>query len=126
MAEKRTVLLMDDEEMVCEIAERMITHLGYEAQVANDGLEAIELYKKRFNEGMAFDLVIMDLNVPNGFGGMETIKDILFVNPDAKVLVSSGYSADPVMCNPEEFGFAGSLSKPFEIKSFREMFKNFT
>ncbi len=125
MSEKGTVLLMDDEEMVCEIAKRIISHLGYKANVTHDGIKAFELYKKKFCEGIAFDLTIMDLNVPSGVGGKEVIKDILLVNPDAKVLVSSGYPGDPVMCNPKEYGFVGSLAKPFAIKNFREMFEVF-
>jgi CheY-like chemotaxis protein len=117
---KGKVLIMDDEEMVGEIACQMLIHLGYEAMHVKDGREAVDEYQRRFEAGNPFDVVIMDLTIPGGMGGKEAVTEILAVNSAAKVLVSSGYSTDPIMTNFSEYGFAGVINKPFDLVSIRE------
>ena len=108
-AENRTVkgegriLVMDDEEILRKVAERMLLELGYEAACARDGAEAIEMYKKTKCSEQAFDAVIMDLTIPGGMGGKETIKKLLKIDPKAIVVVSSGYSNDPIMSSYEKY-----------------------
>ncbi len=111
---------MDDEDMVGEIACQMLIHLGYEAMHVKDGKEAVAEYLRRSEAGNPFDVVIMDLTIPGGMGGKEAVTEILAINSDAKVLVSSGYSTDPIMTNFSEYGFAGVINKPFDLVSIRE------
>lgn len=109
----RRVLLMDDDEMVllpiCEI----LTELEYEVKVTKEGREAIDAYKKSIETGLNFDVAILDLVVCNGIGGLETIESLLKLNKDIKVIVSSGYSNDPVMAEFKKYGFCARLAKPY-------------
>ncbi|MCD4651207.1 MAG: PAS domain S-box protein, partial [Candidatus Cloacimonetes bacterium] len=110
------VLVMDDEEMVLKITVKMLEKLGYETETVSGGKDAIKCYQKAMIAGKPFDLIIMDLTIPGGIGGVEAIKEILKIDPNAKAIVSSGYAADPVMANYAEFGFRGIVTKPFIMK----------
>jgi|GEM_PF-3089262 len=120
-AERKKILVMDDEEMLREIAQSMLTHLGYEVTVAKDGKEAIEIYRKGMQEAgeVPPDVVIMDLTIPGGMGGKDAVREILSLDPDGKVIVSSGYSDDPVMANYRDYGFVASVSKPYQLKELQ-------
>jgi len=107
------ILIMDDEDIVRDVTGDILTMLGYEVDFAKDGKEAIELYKKAKESGKSFDVVIMDLTIPGGMGGKETVKKLLEINPDVKAIVSSGYSSDPIMSEYKSYGFRGVLVKPY-------------
>lgn len=110
------VLIMDDEEIIVEMSEAMLTELGYQVATAKDGKEAVELYIKHKNMGSPFDVVIMDLTIPGGMGGEETIKQLKAFDSNVKAIVSSGYSNDPIMANFKKFGFVNVLTKPYQIR----------
>lgn len=110
------IMIMDDEEMVCKLAADMLAHLGYEVIRVSDGNEAIMRYEKELSSPAPIDLIIMDLTIPHGMGGKEAVQEILQLNSAAKVIVSSGYSTDPVIANYKEYGFVAALKKPFDIK----------
>ena len=95
--------------------------MGYTVECASKGEEALELYKNAIGQSQPFDLVIFDLTVKGGMGGAETITKLLEIDPDVKAIASSGYSDDPVMETPTNFGFAASLSKPYSINKMTEM-----
>ncbi len=107
------ILVMDDEETIREVLAKLLKHMGYDVQYAAEGGEAIELYENALSMGMPFDAVIMDLTVPGGMGGREAIKALLKIDSEAKVIVTSGYSNDPVLANYKEYGFLHILKKPF-------------
>jgi CheY-like chemotaxis protein len=109
------ILVMDDEEMVRVVAGKMLTHLGYEVALAGDGAQALELYRLSMEEGQPFAAVIMDLTVPAGMGGKETMRKLLDLDPQARAIVSSGYAADPIMTHYKTFGFQGCIRKPYKI-----------
>ena len=115
------VLIMDDEEIVRDIAGKMLSHLGYDVAVTKEGREAIELYKKAKEAGKPFDVVIMDLTIQGGMGGKEAIEELLGIDPEAKVIVSSGFSNDPIMANFMEYGFKGVVAKPYKLKELSEV-----
>ena len=117
---KGRVLIMDDEEIVRQVAGAMLNQIGYTCELCKDGTEALELYLKAGESGMAFDAVIMDLTVPGGMGGKEAMKKLLEIDPQARVIVSSGYYHDSVISNFREFGFSGVVAKPYKVKELSE------
>lgn len=107
---------MDDEEIVRTVISSMLTHLGYEVVEAKDGKEAISLYRTYRDENRPIDFVIMDLTIPGGMGGKEAVRELLALDPAAKVIVSSGYSNDPIMANCCQYGFSAAVAKPFQME----------
>lgn len=108
-----SVLIMDDEEMIRTTAVAMLedTHCKVEA-VAN-GEQSINSYRERIQEGNPFDLVILDLTVPGGVGGREAAEQILLLDPQARIIVSSGYADDRIAANFADYGFRAVLPKPY-------------
>jgi DNA-binding NarL/FixJ family response regulator len=88
------------------------------------GSEAITLYKDANDSGEPFSAVIMDLTIPGGMGGKEAAGQILLIDPKACLIVSSGYSHDPIMSNYKSFGFAGAVVKPYHINEFGSLISN--
>lgn len=109
------VLIMDDEEIVTNIARGYLEKLGYESETARDGLSAIETYRDAEKKGKPFDMVILDLTVPGGSGGKETMAELLRINPGVRAIVSSGHSQEPIMSGYRQYGFLGALPKPYTL-----------
>lgn len=122
---KRKILVMDDEDMIREIAQEMLEFLEYEVVSAEDGEEALELYQSAMKSGSPIEVVILDLVVPTGMGGKECIQKLQEMDPNVKAVVSSGYSDDPVVANYQDYGFRGVLSKPYKINQLREILEQF-
>lgn len=118
---KGQILIMDDEEIVGDIAKQMLVYLGYEVVLVKDGREAVSLYKSMLELGGRFLAVIVDLTIPGGMGGEEAAVEILAVDPGAKIIVSSGYTGDPIMVNYKEYGFSGAITKPFDMQSLKKV-----
>ena len=118
---KWRILVMDDEDLVRDMAIGMLEHLGYETQGARDGSEAIRMYEDAAAAGKPFDLVVMDLTVPGRMGGKEACARLVGMYPDARVIVCSGYSSDPVMSDHGAYGFLGMLGKPYRIEELRRV-----
>ena len=112
---KGRILLIDDEEAVRKSGGAVLKRLGFEVEFAADGEQGIELYKNAMRQERAFDAVVMDLTIPGGMGGRETIVKLREIDPHAKVIVSSGYSDHPVMSDFRGYGFDGAVSKPYPI-----------
>ena len=115
------VLVMDDDEKLREILCRMLSRLGYEADSASDGSQAIEKFVKAKESGQPFDAVILDLTVPGGMGGKETIEKLLKIDPQVKAIVSSGYSDDPIMADFKNYGFSAVIAKPYRVVALSEI-----
>jgi PAS domain S-box-containing protein len=109
------VLVMEDDPVLQEIASEMLERMGFTAHTCPDGQSAIKAYARAFETGSPFQAVIMDLTIPGGMGGREAATHILAIDPNARLIVSSGYSVDPVMARPGEFGFMGTLPKPYSL-----------
>lgn len=118
--ELKKIMVMDDEEIVGDVTKQMLIYLGYDVSVVADGREAIQLYRDAFEKGQSFHAVIMDLNIPNGMGGREAVKEVMQIDANARILVASGYSSDPVIKEYQKYGFCGSIAKPFDIKELQD------
>ena len=110
-----SVLLMDDDSIVRETAGVILNLLGYKVDFALDGNGALEMYKQAKNSNSPYDVVILDLTIRGGKGGKDTIKELLAIDPNAKAIVSSGYSNDAVLANYAVNGFAGIIVKPYTM-----------
>jgi signal transduction histidine kinase/CheY-like chemotaxis protein len=111
------ILIMDDEEIVRDIATEILEFMGYGVEACSDGRQAIDRFRSARELHVPFDAVILDLTVPGGMGGRETAEHILKIDPAAILIVSSGYSNDPVVANYRRYGFSGVVSKPFTASS---------
>ena len=116
-----SILVMDDESAVRKILCAMLEIMGHKPSSAKEGGEAVEKYQKALEAKAPYDLVIADLTVPGAMGGLEMAKNILDINPDAKIIVSSGYSTDPVMANFKDFGFIGRVGKPYRFVTLQSV-----
>ena len=117
------VLIMDDEEVIQKLVKEMLRQMGFSSESASDGKEAIELYKNAMKSGELFDIVLMDLTIPGGMGGKETVCEILALNPEAKVIVSSGYASDSAMASYSNYGFKGIIGKPYTMSNLEKVIK---
>lgn len=110
------VLLIDDEEGVREVAKVMLRHLGYETDLANESGEAVAMFQKKMKNAHPYDLVITDLTIPGDIGGVEILRKLKEIDPQIRVIVSSGYSNNPIMADPRANGFSDMIKKPYSIK----------
>ena len=112
------VLVIEDEPAVRKVVGDILLCLGFDVTLAHSGEEAIDKYVneiKRF--GYPFDVVIMDLSIHSGMSGKECIDVLKKIDPEVKVLITAGYTDDPVLKHYRDYGFMGVLQKPFEIES---------
>uniref|UniRef100_UPI004055DB48 response regulator n=1 Tax=Candidatus Electronema sp. TaxID=2698783 RepID=UPI004055DB48 len=110
------IMVMDDDEMLRNLAKAQLISLGHEPVLAADGMEAVNLCRKLREEGRPTDLVIMDLTIPGGMGGKEAAILLLADDPEARLIVASGYSNDPVLAEYRSYGFRAAVAKPFSRK----------
>jgi CheY-like chemotaxis protein len=108
---------MDDEEVVRKLVRRLLEQQGHEVELVEDGQQAVGAYESAKGQGRPFDAVILDLTVRAGVGGKETIRELLKIDRAVKAIVMSGYANDPVVLEPERYGFKGVLTKPFDRQS---------
>ena len=117
------ILVMDDEAIIRDVAADILNYLGYDVVLASDGEEAIDIYRKTMEKGLSIDAVILDLTVPGGMGGKETIQKLKQLDAHVTAIVSSGYSNDPIMSDHEKFGFKGVAAKPYRIQDISEVLR---
>jgi PAS domain S-box-containing protein len=115
-ATTQRILLMDDEEQLRILCEQMLTHLGYAVETVADGRSAVSAYKRAQDAGKPFGLVVLDLTVKSGMGGKDALVELQQFDPNVLAVVSSGYNEDPVMTDPQRYGFSGVLPKPYALK----------
>jgi CheY-like chemotaxis protein len=111
---------MDDEETVREVVGRTLSGMGHAVALAQDGQMAIEIYTAATLQGRRFDVVILALVVREGMGGREILRELLRIDPRVQAIAMSGYALDPVLLEPERFGFKGALTKPFDIEKLHD------
>jgi CheY-like chemotaxis protein len=106
---------MDDEELIRTLSRELLGRLGHTVDVAEHGQEALEKYQDAMATGKPFDIVILDLTIRGGMGGLETIQKLFQIDPAVKAIVSSGYSDDAAMSEYRKQGFRSFLKKPYRV-----------
>jgi PAS domain S-box-containing protein len=112
---KGRILFMDDDDFIRNLAGKIFKKFGYRVDCIKNGTEAIEQYKRARINGKAYNVVILDLTIPGGMGGKETIENLIKLDSQIKAIVCSGYSDDPVMADYKKYGFSASVAKPFKV-----------
>ena len=118
---KRRVLVMDDEAMVRDVLGEFLQLLDYEVTLVENGKQALQNYREALAEKNPYFAVILDVNVPGGWGGKETLEELRKIDPQVKAIVTTGYAHDTVVTDYQRYGFQGALSKPFTLQEIREV-----
>ena len=107
--------------MVRELIDKQLSTFGHTTVLVEDGQQAIDTYQKLQQQGTPADIVILDLTIPGAMGGQEAAQRILQHDPDAKMIVASGYSNDPIMSNYRQYGFIAAIAKPFDMEELESL-----
>jgi len=117
----KTILHVDDEAFLRDITAAMLTHGGHTVVSAANGDEAVEAFDRARQTGRPIDVVLLDLTLPGGESGTEVLRRLQALDPQVVAVATSGYSVDPVMGSPEDYGFAASLAKPFLDRDLKNL-----
>lgn len=115
------ILLLEDDLMVCDLLRRALEKAQFEVVETADGKDTVRLYQEALELGKPYDLVILDLTIPNGMCGRETMLNLRRIDPKVLAIVSSGYRDDPVMKDWSAYGFAAALPKPYRVEGLLQV-----
>lgn len=122
---RHKIMIVDDEEGVRKFVKRVLGKMGFEVVLAKDGVEAVQHYADSLKISSPIDLIVMDLTIPGGMGGRAAAEKILELNDEAKIIVASGYSNDPVMAKYQDFGFCAAIEKPYLPQDLKKIISPF-
>ncbi len=118
---KRRILILEDEPLIRQLIVANLTAAGCSVDQTADGAETVRHYQEALERGDPYDLLVMDLSIPNGMGGAQAMERIRELDPTVKAVVSSGYSDDPIMSRYMDYGFRAVLPKPYQPRDLREL-----
>lgn len=117
--ERPRVLFLDDDADLREVTEAMLRRCGFEPSGFADGREALTAWLAAREADVPYHLVVLDLTVPNGMGGAETLGEMRLHDPNVLAVVCSGYAKEGVLADPVRYGFKGRLHKPFDLATMK-------
>lgn len=115
----RRIAILEDDETLRVLFESMLDRMGFEVGSSTTGEGFLQLFREASEAGRPFDLSILDLTIHDGMGGRQTFEHLRAIDPDARCIVTSGYSNDPAMVEPVRHGFVAALRKPFHVDGLR-------
>jgi PAS domain S-box-containing protein len=115
------ILVMDDEKSVLEMVGEMLGYLGYASDLVSNGDGVLQKYQEALEGDEPYTTVVMDLTIPGGTGGVGVLKQLKEIDPAVQAIASTGYANDPVMANPQEYGFAGVVAKPYNVEELSKV-----
>jgi len=115
------ILLVDDEEAVSRLTRQMLAKLGYEVTAVLDGHMALQAYHESRKAGRGFDVSIVDLTLGGGICGHEVASAVFQADPDARVVITSGYWDPELLAECRELGVCGVLRKPFVLADLQRV-----
>jgi two-component system, cell cycle sensor histidine kinase and response regulator CckA len=116
------ILVIDDDQMILGVVSSLLNTLGYGSAVAKDGVEGCNAYVRAKADGDPYAAVLLDGTIPNGLAGEEALKLLLEADPDARVILCSGYADSDLFKEAERLGFRAVLAKPFSMSEFVSVF----
>ncbi len=120
-----TIIVMDDNPVILEIFESMLSTMGYSVVLKTNGKDAVDFFASELRQKREPRALIFDLTIPGAMGGMEAVEQIRMLSKEVPVFVASGYSEDPAMSNPRDFGFTASICKPFTKANLDKLFNTY-
>jgi len=114
-------IIMDDEEVIRFSLKNMLKFMGYQVICTSSGEEVIDVFEKAISTKQIISGMIFDLTIPGAMGGKEAINFIRAKNTHIPVFVASGYSDDPILSDPQQYGFSDSLRKPFNYRELSDL-----
>ncbi|MCB1062620.1 MAG: response regulator [Verrucomicrobiae bacterium] len=115
------ILILEDDSLIRRLIAVTLRRDGHEVVETADGHDTVRLYREAMESGQVFDLVLSDLTIEHGLGGVETMRAIQQMDPNVLAIVSSGYSDAPAMARPDAFGFSAVLPKPYPPRELRNL-----
>ena len=115
------ILLLEDDLMVRDLMRRALEKAAFDVVETGDGKDTLRLYQEAMQQGRPYDLAILDLTIPDGMCGRETMMHLRRIDPQILTIVSSGYRDDPVMKDCVAYGFAAALPKPYQVEGLLQM-----
>ncbi|MBN1654230.1 MAG: PAS domain S-box protein [Deltaproteobacteria bacterium] len=115
------IVVMDDESFIRDLVGEMLKSMGYNVIKTRNGEETLLFCLDARKNGTPITCAILDLTIPGGMGGRETLEELRKIYPDLPIFASSGYSEDPIMANPNYSGFTDSIRKPYLINELADM-----
>lgn len=115
------IILLEDDLMVRDLLRRALEKASFEVVETGDGRDTLRLYQEAMVQGRPYDLAILDLTIPDGMCGRETMLHLRRLDPQILAIVSSGYRDDPVMQDSAAYGFAGALPKPYQVEGLLQI-----
>lgn len=114
-------VVMDDEEPILMLVKEMLESFGYDVVLKSNGNDTVTYLRKKAEENFKIAGIMLDLTVPGAMGGKEAVEEVKKLFPEVPVFVASGYSRDPIVSNPENYGFSASIRKPFMLADLSDM-----
>ena len=118
--QSKRILVFDNDDGVLIALRKLLSYLGFEVSVAQDGKALLSLFKEALEEKAAYACVIMELSI-SGEAGTNVLAELKKLDKEVKAIVTSGFVNDRVLTNYSEFGFVGALPKPFNISDLRKV-----
>ena len=115
------ILLLEDDLLVRDLLRRTLESAKFEVHETGDGKDTLRLYQEAMQTGKPYDIVILDLTIPDGMCGRETMMHLRRIDPHLLAIVSSGYKDDPVMQDSAAYGFAAALPKPYQREALIQL-----
>ncbi|MBN1601289.1 MAG: PAS domain S-box protein [Chitinispirillaceae bacterium] len=115
------ILLMDDEETIRLSIKKVLKHLGYDCVLAESGEQALQAVKEHLEKNIKFKVIILDLTVHGGKGAIEIVDELRTIDPDTRIIVSSGYANDKVITDYQKYGFHAAITKPYTIENLADV-----
>ena len=116
--------MLDDDVRILTFLKKGLEQSGYTVETTDNGIAAVEMYQKAWEAQHPYDLILMDLTIAGGIGAREVIAQIIKIDPEVKAIVTSGYAYDPVIVHYQEYGFRGSITKPFRFSELAQKVKD--